>query len=158
ANSVYENSDSRLDPRNRIGSSDQVDLSIQRELPGKMILEVGYVGRIARNLFMNIDLNAIPYMFTPKGTNQSFAQAFDAVAQQLQSGVTPNSVSVQPWFETMLGGTGSAFCTGFSSCTVAAVQFDQANGNPYWKSHGAGALWTLIEPNFVTGPMTGANT
>jgi hypothetical protein len=80
------------------------------------------------------------------------------VAKQLQSGVNPNSVSVQPWFETMLGGTGSAFCMGFSSCTVAAVQFDQANGNPYWPSHGAGALWTLIEPGFVTGPVTAANT
>jgi hypothetical protein len=103
---------------------------------------------------MNIDLNAVPYMFTPKGTNQSFAQAFDAVAKQLQSGVAPGAVTIQPWFETMLGGTGSAFCTGFSSCTVAAVQFDQANGNPYWPSHGAGGVWNLIQSNFVTGPMT----
>jgi len=55
-----------LDPRNRIGSSDQIDLSIQRTCPAKMILEVGYVGRLARKLFMNIDLNAVPYMFTPK--------------------------------------------------------------------------------------------
>jgi len=158
ANSVYENSDSRLDPHNQIGSSDQIDLSVQRELPGKMLLEVGYVGRIARNLFMNIDLNAVPYMFKPKGVNQSFAQAFDAVAKQLQNGVNPNKVTVQPWFESMLGGTGSTFCTGFSSCTVAAVQYDQANGNPYWPSHGAGALWSLIEPNFATGPMTLVNT
>lgn len=165
ANSIYENSDSRLDPHNKIGSSDQFDFSIQRELPGKMFLEVGYVGSIGRNLFMNIDLNAVPYMFTPKSaafgalaTNQSFAQAFDAVAKQLQSGVNPNSVTVQPWFEAMLGGPGSTFCTGFSSCTVAAVQFDQNNGNPYWPSHGAGALWTLLEPSFVTGPMTLANT
>jgi hypothetical protein len=165
ANSVYENSDSRLDPRNKIGSSDQFDFSIQRELPGKMIMEVGYVGRTARNLFLNIDLNAIPYMFTPKSvvfgaraTNQTFAQAFDKVAAQLQSGVAPGSVTTQPWFEAMLGGPGSAFCTGFSSCTVAAVMDDQNNGNPYWPSHGAGALWTLIEPSFVTGPITAANT
>src|SRR5262249_1174965 len=96
ANSIYENSDSRLDPHNKIGSSDQLDFSVQRELPGKMFLEVGYVGRIARNLFMNIDLNAVPYMFTPKGVNQSFAQAFDAVAKQLQSGVKPNNVTTQP--------------------------------------------------------------
>jgi hypothetical protein len=158
ANSVFENSDSRLDPKNRIGSADMIDFSIQRELPGKMLLEVGYVGRLARNLFMNIDLNAIPYMFTPKGTNQSFAQAFDAVATQLQSGVNPNAVAVQPWFETMMGGPTSAFCTGFSSCTVAAVQFDQNNGNPYWPSHGAGALWNLLEPSFTTGPMVLGNT
>lgn len=172
-NSVFENSDSRLDPRNKIGSSDQFDLSIQRELPGKMILEVGYVGRIARNLFLNIDLNATPYMFTPKSaafgaraTNQSFAQAFDAVATQLQSN---SAVTVQPWFEAMLGGVSSPFCSGaasiwgpgqapFSSCTAAAVAYDQANGNPYWPSHGAGAFWALVEPNFVTGPMIVTNT
>lgn len=158
ANSVFENSDSRLDPHNKVGSSDQFDFSIQRQLPGKMFLEVGYVGRIGRNLFMNIDLNAVPYMFTPKGVNQSFAQAFDAVAKQLQSGVNPKNVTTQPWFEKMLGGTGSAFCAGFTSCTVAAVQFDQDNGNPFWPSHGAGALWALIEPSFVTGPMTLVNT
>jgi len=160
ANSVFENSDSRLDPKNRIGSADMIDFSVQRELPGKMLLEVGYVGRIARNLFLNIDLNHIPYMFTPKGTNQSFAKAFDAVAAQLQSGVQNgpagfNALAVQPWFEAMLP---ASFCAGFSSCTAAAASYDNDNGNPFWPSHGAGALWNLLEPNFVSGPMTLGNT
>lgn len=155
ANSIYENSDSRLDPHNKIGSSDQFDLSVQRQLPGGLFMEVGYVGRIARNLFMNIDLNAVPYMFTPKGTKQSFGQAFDAVAKQLQSGVNPNKVTPQPWFEAMMQ---PSFCAGFTSCTEAAVQDDQNNGNPYWPSHGAGAVWTLLEPSFATGPMTLTNT
>jgi len=155
ANSIYENSDSRLDPRNKIGSSDQFDLSVQRQLPGGVFLEVGYVGRIARDLFLNIDLNAVPYMFTPKGTKQSYGQAFDAVAKQLQSGVNPNNVTPQPWFEAMMQ---PSFCAKFTSCTVAAVQDDQDNGNPYWPSHGAGALWTLLEPSFATGPMTLTNT
>jgi len=160
ANSVFENSDSRLDPKNRIGSADMIDFSVQRELPGKMLLEVGYVGRIARNLFLNIDLNHIPYMFTPKGTNQTFAKAFDAVAGQLQSGVQNgptgfNALAVQPWFEAMLP---ASFCAGFSSCTAAAASYDNDNGNPFWPSHGAGALWNLLEPNFATGPMTLGNT
>ncbi len=160
ANSIYENSDSRLDPHNKIGSSDQFDFSVQRQLPGGLFLEVGYVSRIARDLFMNIDLNAVPYMFTPKGTNQSFAKAFDAVAAQLQAGVQNgptgfNALTVQPWFEAMLP---ASFCTGFSSCTAAAASYDNDNGNPYWPSHGAGALWTLLEPSFVTGPMTLTNT
>lgn len=155
ANSIYENSDSRLDPHNKIGSSDQFDLSVQRQLPGGLFMEVGYVGRVARNLFMNIDLNAVPYMFTPKGTKQSFGQAFDAVAKQLQSGVNPNNVTPQPWFEAMMQ---PSFCVGFTSCTEAAVQDDQNNGNPYWPSHGAGAVWTLLEPSFATGPMTLTNT
>ncbi len=169
ANSVFENSDSRLDPKNRIGSADMIDFSIQRELPGKMLLEVGYVGRFARNLFLNIDLNHIPYMFTPKGTNQSFAQAFDKVAAQLQAGTSTRAVTAQPALEALLGGLSSPLCSGsasvwgtaqapFASCTAAAAEFDSQNGNPYWPSHGAGALWNLIEPNFVTGPMVLGNT
>jgi len=111
ANSVFENSDSRLDPKNRIGSADMIDFSIQRELPGKMLLEVGYVGRFARNLFLNIDLNHIPYMFTPKGTNQSFAQAFDKVAAQLQAGTSTRAVTLQPALEALLGGLSSPLCS-----------------------------------------------
>ena len=155
ANSVFESRDFRLDPHYVTGASDSIDFSIQRELPGKMIMEVGYVGRWSRDLYGNIDLNHIPYMFTPKGTKQTFAQAFDAVAAQLQAGKDPSAVQAQPWFEAMLP---ASFCSGFSSCTAAAAMFDSNNGNPFWPAHGAGALWTLLEPNFVTGPMTLANT
>jgi hypothetical protein len=158
ANSVFESRDFRLDPHYTTGGSDSIDFSIQRELPGKMILEVGYVGRWSRDLYGNIDLNAVPYMFTPKGTNQTFAQAFDAVAAQLQTGTDPSAVKVQPWFEAMMGGPSSSFCTGFASCTAAAAVFDSNNGNPFWPAHGAGALWFLLEPSFVTGPMTLAGT
>jgi hypothetical protein len=158
ANSVFESRDFRLDPHYVTGGSDSIDLSIQRELPGKMILEVGYVGRWSRDLYGNIDLNSVPYMFTPKGTNQTFAQAFDAVAAQLQAGKDPSVVTTQPWFEAMLGGAGSSFCKAFASCTAAAAVFDSNNGNPFWPAHGAGALWTLLEPSFVTGPMILANT
>ena len=155
ANSVFESRDFRLDPHYVTGGSDSIDFSVQRELPGKMILEVGYVGRWSRDLYGNIDLNHIPYMFTPKGTKQTFAQAFDAVAAELQGGKDPSAVTSQPWFEAMLP---ASFCSGFSSCTSAAAVFDSNNGNPYWPFHGAGALWTLLEPNFTTGPMTLANT
>ena len=172
ANSVYESRDFRLDPHYVTGGSDSIDFSIQRELPGRMILEVGYVGRWSRDLYGNVDLNHIPYMFTPKGVNQTFAQAFDAVAGQLQAGVAPYldskatvpnpAFTTQPWFEAMLGGPGSSFCKTSAgapvSCTIAAAQFDQDNGNPFWPAHGAGALWTLLEPSFTTGPMTLANT
>jgi hypothetical protein len=158
ANSVFESRDFRLDPKYVTGGSDAIDFSIQRDLPGRMILEVGYVGRWSRDLYGNVDLNHIPYMFTPKGTNQTFAQAFDAVAAQLQAGTDPSVVKAQPWFEAMMGGPTSSFCKTFTSCTAAAAVFDSNNGNPFWPSHGAGALWFLLEPNFVTGPGTLANT
>ena len=177
ANSVFETRDFRLDPHYRAGASDGIDFTIQRELPGSMILEAGYVARLSHRLYGNVDLNHIPYMFRPnsalfgaRATNQTFAQAFDAVFAQLQAG-TP--LTAQPWFEAMFGGLSSPLCAGnasvwgsnppgpiFSSCTAAAVAFDSANGNPFLPSHGAGAFWTLLEStgSFVTGPLTFANT
>src|SRR5216684_1272188 len=106
ANSVFENRDFRLDPRSQTGSSDAIDVSLQRELPGKMILEVGYVFRKSRDLFGNIELNHIPYMFKPRGVNQTFAQAFDSVTAQLQTvpcgitkpGVINCALTPQAWF------------------------------------------------------------
>jgi hypothetical protein len=142
ANSIYENRDFRLDPRRQIGGTDMFDFTIQRELPGNMLMEVGYVGRLARDLTQNIDLNAVPYMFTPKGVGQSYAQAFDAVAAQIQAGVSPNAVTPQPWFEFMLGGGG----------TVAAANSEAS----YFATHGAGAAWFDLESSFVTGPLTAA--
>src|SRR5207245_7788422 len=106
ANSVFESRDFRLDPHYVTGGSDSIDFTIQRDLPGKMILEVGYVGRWSRDLYGNIDLNHIPYMLTPKETNQSFAKAFDAVAAQLQAGAQNwptgfNALAAPPWFDAM---------------------------------------------------------
>jgi hypothetical protein len=152
-NAGFEPKDDRLDPRLQVGSSDSIDVTLQRELPGKMILEVGWVFRKARDLYNNIDLNSVPYMFTPKGTGgQTFAKAFDTVAAQLRAGAT---VTPQPWFEAMLGGATSAFCNKFTSCTAAAVAADSGG---YWPVHGAGAFWTELEPSFVTGPILASTT
>src|SRR5262249_13061623 len=95
----------------------------------------------SRDLVQNIDLNHVPYMFKPKGVNQSFAQAFDAVAAQMLAGQT---ITPQPWFEFMLGPGG----------TAAAVASEGSN----FSSHAAGLTWADLETSFVTGPMTAINT
>jgi len=131
ANSGFEPKDDRLDPKLKVGSSDSIDFSIQRELPGKMILEVGYIFRKARDLYGNIDLNSVPYMFTPKGTGQSWGSAFDSVMAALNNGVLPlitnpadpsgktlvqnPAFKPQPALEALFGGLGSPICSGASS-------------------------------------------
>ncbi|MEW6129866.1 MAG: carboxypeptidase regulatory-like domain-containing protein [Acidobacteriota bacterium] len=94
-----------MDPVIRDPYNHSVDFSIQRELPGKMLIEVGYIGRFARNLIQNVNLNSAPYFFKDKTSGQTFAQAFDSVAGQLRNGVAPGSVTPQPWFENQLAGT-----------------------------------------------------
>ena len=74
------------DPQRKIGRNYVFDFTVQRELPGKMIMEVGYVGRLGRDLPQGQDLDASPYFFKDSASGQTFAQAFDAVALALRSG------------------------------------------------------------------------
>src|SRR4029077_21042092 len=117
-------------PNFKIGRNHMVDFSIQRELPGNMILEIGYIGRLGRRLPGPYALNADPYMFTDPVSGQPFAQANDCIAQTLrglptswaklgsfacQGGAT--GVLDQPWFENELpAGWGAATCgAGYSN-------------------------------------------
>ncbi len=110
-----------LDNKYRPGSDDQVDFSIQRELPGQMILEVGYVGRWAKHLYLGTDINNVPYMLTLGG--QSYAQAFYNLWQADHAG---KAASPQPFFETALAG--SPYCQGFTSCTAAVQSAEGSAG------------------------------
>lgn len=89
----------QVDPELKVPRNHNFDVTVQRELPGNMILEVGYIGRYAERLFANYNLNNIFYNFTDSASGQSFAQAFDAVAIQLRAGV---AVTPQPFFENQL--------------------------------------------------------
>jgi hypothetical protein len=105
------------DPNYKMGQNHMIDFSIQRELPGNMIMEMGYIGRLGRHLPNAYELNSDPYMFTVAG--QSFAQANDCIAQTLRYGGMKNwpampklggipcqdsggNLLPQPWFENML--------------------------------------------------------
>lgn len=87
------------DPDFKVGRSHMIDFTLQRELPGQNILEIGYVGRLGRNLAGSFNLNSIPYFFKDKASGQTFAQAFDAVATALRNG---QPIVDQPWFENQL--------------------------------------------------------
>jgi hypothetical protein len=105
-----------MDQNFRPSNNDQVDFSIQRELKGNAILEVGYVGIWGHHLFQGIDMNAIPWMLTLGG--QTFANAYANLWTEVNKG---QPVTPQPFFETALGGPTSAFCTGSASCSAAMV-------------------------------------
>jgi hypothetical protein len=94
----------QADPKNKVSRSYNIDLSLQRELPGNMILEVAYIGRHGTNLPQAVSLSNAPYMFVDKASGQSFAQAYDAVANSLRGGAAATAVPVQPWFENQLPG------------------------------------------------------
>jgi hypothetical protein len=92
----------QVDPFIEVGENHAVDVTWQRELPANMLLEVGYSGRYARKLPQSMNFGQIPYMQKDPASGQTFAQAFDAVATQLRSGVAAASVTLQPWFDNQV--------------------------------------------------------
>jgi hypothetical protein len=133
---------SALDPNFRPNEVDSVNLTIQRQLSRKVILEVGYIGRRITHEYQPVNLNAVPYMMTQGG--QQFAQAYKNVVLQLCGGVqglagggcngngaggplTATSIRPQPFFESAMN---PAYCQiggVASTCTAAMVTNELAN-------------------------------
>jgi hypothetical protein len=100
-------------------ATNSIDFSIQRQLKGNVILEVGYVGVYANNLYQGMDFGSVPFM--TKLSGQTFAQAYDNLYFALAAGKTP---APQPFFETALKGN-SAYCQG--NCTQAVANNEGGN-------------------------------
>ena len=111
-----ENLSFAVDPNFKVGRSYSIDFTVQRELPGNMLMEVGYIGRIARDLPNSVDFDSSPYMFVDKASGQTFAQAFDTVAHELAA---KQPVTNQPWFENQLAGLTGTNCTSPTTCLAA---------------------------------------
>ena len=163
-NAIGAGAGEALDPNFRPNVIDSFDLTIQRQVSRKVTLEFGYIGRRITHEYQPINLNAVPYMMTQGG--QQFKQAYANLLLQYcggfaglggggcagasTTGQTP--VTPQPFFETALGGTTSAYCAGFSSCTAAVASKE---GNAY----GAGCtpgVGTCTAVNAPTGYLTTA--
>jgi len=112
----------QVDPKIKVGRNQALDLTWQRELPSNMLLEVGYVGRYASRLPQSMSFGQVPYMHVDNASGQTFAQAFDAIARQLRSGVLPANVTPQPWFENQMPKP-----TGATSSTAALAGLQSSN-------------------------------
>ncbi len=118
---------SPLDPSLRPNDVDTINFSIQRQVNRKMLVEVGYIGRLIHHEYIMLNPNQVPYNLSVGG--QTFEAAYDAIetafgcatsASMCAKSAAP-TVSPQPFFEAALGGAGSAYCAAFSSCTAAVV-------------------------------------
>lgn len=96
----------QIDPDFEVGESYSFALTLQRELPRGVIFEIGWIGRAARKLPANVNFNSSPYFQLDALSGQTYAQAFDAVAQALRAGAPAAGVQAQPWFQNNVpGGT-----------------------------------------------------
>jgi hypothetical protein len=126
------------------GYTDQVDFSIQRQLKGNLLVEIGYVGNWDNNLYQGIDLNDAPFMMKQGG--QTFANAYDNLWSELNKG---QPITAQPFFETALGGPKSAYCTGFGSCSAAVASNEVANIT----TESVTSLWSDLDSSYTFGPQ-----
>jgi hypothetical protein len=149
-NLVAGSASEAMDPHFRPDDIDSFDLTIQRQIGQKMLLEVGYIGRLIHHEFQPVNLNAVPYMTSVGG--QQFQQAYanlekmlgcatsagacgaNVPAKKIGTSANPsytafiNSVATQPFLETALAG--SSYCnktvsngsgTPYASCTAAVL-------------------------------------
>lgn len=172
-NAVASGAGEALDPNFRPNVVDSFDLTIQRQLTPKVLLEVGYIGRRITHEYQPININSVPYMMTLGG--QSFAKAYAAVETGLGCATSfaacgaavpgtkaaaiayANSFAPQPFFETALGGTSSAYCSGFASCT-AAVVFNESFSKSNLLNQQVWNLWSDLDNGGFTFPRSMLNT
>jgi len=80
-NNVAAGAGEALDPRFRPNAVDSFDVTIQRQLSNKIILELGYIGRRITHEYLPVNINAVPHMMTLGG--QKFSAAYAAVETAL---------------------------------------------------------------------------
>ncbi len=84
------------------------DLSVQRELPARLFLEVSYVGRLGRKLFSQGDAAQV-FDFRDNASGQFMIQAFNALQAEILAG---GAITPQPWFENQIGAGGTTLVAG----------------------------------------------
>ncbi|HVO97934.1 MAG TPA: carboxypeptidase-like regulatory domain-containing protein [Bryobacteraceae bacterium] len=135
-----------LDYNYRPNQTDNITVSVQRQISSKLMLDTGYMFRHSQHETSELNVDAVPYMLTLG--NQQFAQAFANLYQALcggtaypcPGGVAPANVPVQPFFEAALGGASSSYCAGYTSCTAALA----ANQTSNIKNLLVTNLWTAM--------------
>ena len=122
-----------ISPYYKTGKSHVVDLSIQRELPGNLIVEGTYMGHFGRDLPLAVELTQVPYMFKDAASGQTFAQAFDATATAVRSGASVTSLPEQPFFANqfpkLAGGANCPTAVNNTQCIVSQTGSGFSTGN-----------------------------
>lgn len=155
-------SSSGVDVSMRPNDVDTFNVSVQRQINPKMLVEVGYIGRLDHHEFNQLNPNSVPYMLSLGG--QSFEAAYVAIetafgcttsASLCSKSPTPINIAPQPFFETALGGPNSPFCVGHTSCTAALVA--NATYASYFRQQKVFSLWQGLDNNTFGAAASATN-
>ena len=133
-----------IDPNLKDPYSIAMNLGIQRELPGQMILKVNYVGRLGRRLTADADASQVIDVPDYTGlSTQSMAAAFAGLTTELRAGAP---ITAQPWFEDVMPAWGAAIGFPNNTSLVAAMAGQLANRGDISDS-----LYTLAYYSYFQG-------
>jgi hypothetical protein len=124
---------SGLDDTLRTPYSYAFDLSVDRELPHRFIVEVSYVGRLGRRLLQQEDLGQ-PRDIVDPTSKMDYFKAINLLDVQAVAnggaGVAESSVAPIPYWENLFGAT-STGAAGASGCAAGAPANPTATQNMY---------------------------
>lgn len=138
-----------------------VDLSIQRELPGRIALDVGYVGHYGHR-GMALDDIAAPLDLVDPNTGVDYFSAATALARLYRQGVPMSQINA-----SMVGSTASYWTdmftqpgSAYSSCaTGAANQLQAVYGwMSCFQNNETTGIWEMDVRNHAPTPVGGENS
>jgi hypothetical protein len=127
------------DPSMKVGRNYAADLSIQRELPGNMLLDVAYTGRLGRKLPQSMSLGQSLINFKDPSSGQTFAQAFDAVATAVR---TSGPIPTQTWFENNIP---QQFCVNSKNAPITCSAWIAGAQNSNFINGGVSSIFATID-------------
>jgi len=127
--------------------SSQIDLSIQRDLPGGWTLETDYVGRFGRRTLQNIDFGMPLDLVDPASGSDYFA-AVDQLENQHYAGVATTSVAKIPYWENLFPDAAGVGPTNNGQAGLTATQniYNHFATNPLNASYGIYSMDVLCNP------------
>ncbi|MBL8219075.1 MAG: TonB-dependent receptor [Bryobacterales bacterium] len=152
-----------IDPNLVAPYSFLLNASYARELPGKMTMEVGYVGRLARKNLLQIDaFQPLTRFKDPKS-----GQAWDGMAGNLYNlylgGLTPAQVRANPslvpaqaWVENLAPGMAGYLFPGSATANYYNLVYDTYGGSDLDALNDLDRLRSARFPNCIM--VTGCNT
>lgn len=123
----------------KVGRNYAVDLSVQREFPGNMLLEVAYSGRLGRDLPQSMSLGQSPINFKDPASGQTFAQAFDAVATAVRNNT---AIPTEAWFENNIP---TKFCVNSSNAPIPCSAWIAGVQSSNFINGGVSSIFSTID-------------
>ena len=127
--------------------SSQIDLSIQRELPGGWTLETDYVGRFGRRTLQNMDFG-MPLDLVDPASGLDYFAAADLLEQQHYQGVAATDVAKIPYWENLFPDAAGLGANGKGTPGLTATQniYNHFATNPLNASYGIYSMDVLCNP------------